>query len=68
MTVQLSLSVDDSARAVGVSRDTFERKVLPEIRSVLIGRRRVVAVKELERWLERNASRPLEAELRRVAS
>jgi len=68
VTVQLSLSVDDSARAVGVSRDTFERKVLPEIRSVLIGRRRVVAVKELERWLERNASRPLEAELRRVAS
>jgi hypothetical protein len=49
--------------ALGVSRDTLERHVLAELRVVRVGRRVVVPVRELERYIERSASKPLEAEL-----
>ena len=46
-----------------MSRDTFERHVLADLRVVGVGRRVVVPVRELERYLERTASLPLQAEL-----
>lgn len=60
---RVALSVVEAAGSIGVSRDTFERWVLPELRVVRVGRRIVVPLRELERWAERNAFRPLEAEL-----
>lgn len=59
----LALSVDEAAAAIGVSRDTFERHVLADLRVVRVGRRVVVPIRELEKYLERTASRPLQAEL-----
>jgi hypothetical protein len=57
---RLALSRDEAAAAIGVSLDSFERYVQPELRLVYLGRRRLVPVKELERFLERNAARMLE--------
>jgi excisionase family DNA binding protein len=62
-TASLALGVDEAAAAIGVSRDTFERHVLADLHVVRVGRRVVVPVRELERYLERVASRPLQAEL-----
>jgi len=42
---------------LGVSVDMLERHVLPEIRVVPVGRRVLVPVAELERFVERNAVR-----------
>ena len=61
---RLALGIDEAAAAVGLSRDGLERYVLGELRVVRVGRRIVVPVRELERWLERRASVPLESDLR----
>ena len=53
---RLTLSIDEAAAALGVSRDSLEREVLHELRTVRVGRRRLVPVRELERWVERNAA------------
>jgi excisionase family DNA binding protein len=54
------LSVTEAAASLGVSRDSFERHVLPELRTAWVGSRRIVPFRELERWVERHAARPLE--------
>lgn len=68
---RLALSVEEAAATVGISRDSFERYVLGKIRVVRVGRRIIVPVTELERFLARNALRPpvdeLEALSRRVS-
>jgi excisionase family DNA binding protein len=53
---RLALSVDEAAASIGVSRDTLEREILHELRTVRVGRRRLVPLRELERWLDRNAA------------
>jgi hypothetical protein len=50
----LALTVAEAARSVGLSESVFRREVLSQVRSVQVGRRRVVAVVELERWLYLN--------------
>ena len=57
---RLALSKAEAAQALGVSIDFLERHVLPELRVVRVGRRRLIPVKELERWLEESASLALE--------
>jgi hypothetical protein len=59
----LALAPDQAAAALSVSRDFFDQHILPELRIVRRGRRRLVSVRELERWLEESASRPLPSEL-----
>ncbi len=51
---RIGLSVSEAAESLSISRDSFERFVLPEVRSARIGRRRIIAVTELQRWLDRN--------------
>jgi excisionase family DNA binding protein len=58
--LRLALSPDDAAATLGVSRDYFDEHIRPELRVVRRGRRVLVAVQELERWLERSATRALE--------
>lgn len=58
--VRLALSIDDAAASLGVSRDYFDEHVRPELRIVRRGSRILIAVRELERWLDRAAARPLE--------
>jgi len=57
---RLALSVSEAAEALGVSTDFFAEHVAPELRVVRRGRRKLIAVRELEAWLDRNAARVLE--------
>lgn len=54
----LALSIDEAAAALSISRDSFERYVAPEIRLLAVGRRLVVPVVEIERWIEIRAEIP----------
>ncbi len=58
---RLALSKVEAAVALGCSVDFLERHVLAELRVVRRGRRVFVPVPELERWLDREAARTLEA-------
>jgi excisionase family DNA binding protein len=53
---RLALSKSEAAQALGVSVDFLERHVMHELRIVRRGRRRLVPVRELERWLDANAA------------
>jgi excisionase family DNA binding protein len=59
---RLAVPPADAARAVGLSRAAlYPRLMSGEIKSVLVGRRRLVPVDELRRWLGRQmegASQP----------
>ena len=55
---RLALSPGEAATLLGVSRDYFDEHVLPELRVVRRGRRILIAFAELERWLDRAATRP----------
>lgn len=52
---RLALTRREAAEAIGMSVDSFERHVQPELRLVRRGSLRLVPIAELERWLERNA-------------
>jgi excisionase family DNA binding protein len=54
---RLAVSPDEAAAVLGVSRDYFDEHVIGELRVVRRGRRILVAVAELERWLDRAAAR-----------
>jgi len=59
---RLAFSPDEAAASLGVSRDYFDEHVLPELRTVRRGRRRLVPIRDLERWLSESAARALESE------
>lgn len=54
---RLALSPDEAAAVLGVSRDYLDEHILDELRVVRRGRRILVALAELERWLDRSATR-----------
>jgi hypothetical protein len=54
--LRLALTLDESAQALGMSRDHFDAHVRPELRVVRQGRKVVVPISELQRWLDRNAA------------
>lgn len=58
--LRLTLSKTEAAAALGLSVRFFEQQVQPELRVVRRGRRRLIPVRELERWIEREAARALE--------
>jgi excisionase family DNA binding protein len=49
---RLALSKAEAAKSLGVSVDFFEDHVMPDLRIVRAGRRRLIPVRELERWLD----------------
>ena len=53
---RLALDKIEAAQALGVSVDALEDHVLPSLRTVKVGRRMVIAVAELQRWLDANAA------------
>jgi hypothetical protein len=57
---RLALSVEEACAALGCSWDFWREHIAPELRVVRRGRRKLVAVRELERWLERAAEGLLE--------
>jgi excisionase family DNA binding protein len=56
---RLALTKAEAAASIGVSVDFLEQHVIHELRVVRRGRRVLIAVRELDRWLETNASRTL---------
>ena len=50
-----SLTRKEAAAALGMSVDTFERRVQPFVRVVLCGQLILVPPAELERWVRDNA-------------
>ena len=57
---RLALSPDEAARALGVSRDFFDKHIAPELRIVRRGRRKLIPIRELERWLAEESAFALE--------
>jgi hypothetical protein len=49
--------VSEACLALGVSWDTFTEHVAPEIKIVRLGRRKLIAVAELERFLTEHGER-----------
>ena len=52
---RLALRVEEAAAALGVSDDFYREYVAPDLKITRRGRVRLVAVTELQRWLEHNA-------------
>lgn len=52
---RLSLRVEEAAAAIGVSPDFYAAHVAPDVQTVRRGRVKLVAVTELQRWLDANA-------------
>jgi hypothetical protein len=50
---RVAVGIDEAAAALGLSRDSFRRHVLPDLRVVRVGARRLVRIAELERWAQR---------------
>jgi hypothetical protein len=59
---RIALRPEEAAAALGMSRDAFDEHVKPELRLVRRGRLVLVPVRELERWVEREAARTLDRE------
>jgi len=47
---------EEAAEAVGMSLDSFERYVQPELRLIRRGRLVLVPIEELQRWAAENAA------------
>ena len=53
---RLTLTPEEAAAALGVSRDFFDAHVKPELRVIRRGRLVLIPVRELERWTDENAA------------
>ena len=51
---RVTLTIDEAALSLGISRDHLERHVLPDLRVIRVARRLLVRIAELERWAQRN--------------
>lgn len=56
---RVCLTRSEAAAAIGISLDSFERHVRPDLRIIRLGSLRLVAVAELERWAQDAAKRVL---------
>jgi excisionase family DNA binding protein len=56
---RLALTPDEAAASIGVGRSFFYEHILPDLRVIRIGRKRLIPVRELEDWTSREAARTL---------
>jgi hypothetical protein len=61
VTQPLAVTKTQAAEMLGMSVDSFERHLMADLKLVRTGRLVLVPVRELERWLEENAARTIEA-------
>jgi hypothetical protein len=54
-TPALALSIEQACASLGVSWDTWKASIEPDVRLVRLGRRKLVPVTELQRWLDKHA-------------
>ena len=52
---RIALTPPEAAAAIGVGPDFFDQNIAPELRLIRRGRKRLVPVAELERWIAENA-------------
>ncbi len=62
---RIALTPPEAAAAIGVGPDFFDENVAPELRLIRRGRKRLIPVIELERWVSESAGRPVSEEVRR---
>jgi excisionase family DNA binding protein len=58
--IRLALSLDEAAAALSVSRDFFDEHIRHELKVVRLGRKLLIPLRELERWLDEHAHRALD--------
>jgi hypothetical protein len=58
---RLALNMTEAAEALGCSDEFLREHILPDLRIIRRGRRKLVAVAELQRWLDESAARTLES-------
>ena len=58
-TLRLALTPAEAAKALGVSETYLAEHISGELRWIRRGRKRLVAITELERWLAANGERVL---------
>lgn len=56
---RIALTPSEAAAAIGVGPDFFDANVAPQLRLIRRGRKRLVPVHELERWVAENAEAPM---------
>lgn len=61
---RIALTPPEAAAAIGVGPDFFDANVAPELRLIQRGRKRLVPVAELERWVAEAAGRSVAEEVR----
>jgi hypothetical protein len=61
---RIALTPSEAAAAVGVGPDFFDANVAPQLRLIRRGRKRLVPVRELERWVAESAELPMVEQLR----
>ncbi len=54
---RFALTIAEAAESIGLGRSSFYELVLPHVRTVSVGRRVLIPVDELTRYLETNADR-----------
>jgi hypothetical protein len=60
---RIALTPPEAAAAIGVGPDFFDANVAPHLRLIRRGRKRLVPVRELERWTAENAEGPVASEV-----
>ncbi len=58
---RLALTPSEAAAAIGVGEDFFSEHVRPELQLIRRGRKVLVPIAELERWMAVNAEEPVGA-------
>lgn len=58
-----ALTPSEAAASIGVGPDFFDANVRPYLRLVREGRKVLVPISELQRWVEESASRPMAEEV-----
>jgi hypothetical protein len=56
---RVALTREEAAAALGMSLDSFERHVQPDLRLIRRGKLRLVPIRELERWADAAAERTI---------
>jgi excisionase family DNA binding protein len=56
---RLAFTPEEAAASIGCSRSFFYEHVLPDLRVVRVGRRRIIPRESIEQWLREEASRAI---------
>ncbi len=57
---RLALEINEACAALSVSWDTWHQHIEPNVKLIRIGRKKLVPVSEIQRWLDTTAETTLE--------